>query len=164
MKFPTFSCAVLFPRWFCFNWCVWKWTLMIFLIDFLDLTFGDLLLKQIFEKWFLQLIVEFFNLEETGDYLCLQYTTYPNGIKRIITLGEDEPIVRNKNIQYANENIRPLTLNDLVLSLRQPAGSAATDDISCESNYLLDVMSSIGAATWTAILRLTWSVQPLCYT
>jgi hypothetical protein len=48
---------------------------------------------------FLWLIVKFFNLVHTGEYLCLHYMTYPNGVKRTITLGEDEAILRSKHIQ-----------------------------------------------------------------
>jgi hypothetical protein len=44
---------------------------------------------------FIQLIVEFFNLDDTGEFLCLRYMTYPNGVKRVITLGEDEAILCN---------------------------------------------------------------------
>jgi hypothetical protein len=63
-------------------------------------------------------------------------------------LGEDEQILCNKNIQDENGNVRPLTLNDLLLSLRLPAGTAVTEDISCNSNYMLDVMPRIGAAVY----------------
>ena len=61
-------------------------------------------------------------------------------------MGEDEQILCNKNIQDENGNIQPLTINDLVLSLRLPAGTVVTEDISCDSNYMLDVMPRIGTA------------------
>ncbi len=76
---------------------------------------------------FFQLIVEIFNFEETRNYLCLHYSTYPNGIKRIITLGEAKPVLHNKNIEDAK---------DLVLSIRLPAGTTVTEDISCDSNFV----------------------------
>jgi hypothetical protein len=41
---------------------------------------------------FIRMIVEFFTLDDTGEYLWLRYTSYPNGVKRIVTLGENEAI------------------------------------------------------------------------
>jgi hypothetical protein len=76
---------------------------------------------------FVQLIVEIFNFEETRNYMCLHYRTYHNGIKRIITLGEAEPVLHNKNIEDAK---------DLVLSMRLPAGTTVIENISCDSSFL----------------------------
>jgi hypothetical protein len=48
-----------------------------------------------------------------------------------------------KTIIEENENVCPLTLNDLILSLRLPVGTKVTKYISCDSNYILDVMPRI---------------------
>jgi hypothetical protein len=96
---------------------------------------------------FLRLIVEFFGLmEEVEPNLCLQYETFVRGNKQKKTLGEAEPILQNNNVTDEHGNNRPLTIDDLELSIRLPAGTAVTEDISCDSNYMLDVMPRIGAA------------------
>jgi hypothetical protein len=42
---------------------------------------------------FLHLIVEFFNLDDTGEYLCLHYMAYPNGVtlamRELVSVSQD---------------------------------------------------------------------------
>jgi hypothetical protein len=93
------------------------------------------------------LIVDAYDIsEEMKEQLCLRYDSFVNGTKRINTLGNDDEILHNKNITEENGTVRPLTINDLQLYQRLQAGSTVNEDISCDSDYMLEVMPQIGAA------------------
>jgi hypothetical protein len=86
----------------------------------------------------LRLIVDYYNLDEDiEDYLCLKYKTYGgNGQERIKILSEKETL-EGKILRQQDGIERALTLEDIDLYLKLPAGPIVLEDISCDSDYML---------------------------
>ncbi len=86
----------------------------------------------------LWLIVDYYNLDEDiEDYICLRYKTYGgNGQERIKILIEDGTI--EGKTQRQQDGLQcALTIADLDLFLKLPAGTIVIEDITCDYDYML---------------------------
>ncbi len=85
------------------------------------------------------LIVDIYGLDgDVKDLICLRYTTYSrnNGQAELKVMG-DEDTLENKILWQQDGLDRELTIEDLDLFLRLPVGTIITEDINCDSDYML---------------------------
>jgi hypothetical protein len=95
----------------------------------------------------LVLIVNYYELDkDVSQALCLRYNTYQGQQqqRRTITMRLHETL---EEIQITEEhgNVRRLTIDDLNISCFYPQGSFIEEDVTCNSQFMLDTMPTIGA-------------------
>ena len=96
------------------------------------------------------LIVEYFELPR-GTTLEMRYETYNEQIingarkKRIVYLSDDDIL---DDIQRVSKDglVTELTLDDIKLFHKRPAGTVIKNDVSCDSEFMLRTMPKVGAA------------------
>ncbi len=84
--------------------------------------------------------------DDIAEALCLRYTTHVGEEvnRRTVTL-RDEETLQGKSITLQDRTQRPLTIDDLNLYCYYPQGSIIEEDITCNSNFMLQTMPAIGA-------------------
>jgi hypothetical protein len=95
----------------------------------------------------LTLIVDYYDLDEdVAQALCLRYYTHQGQQRQrtTITMRLHETL-QQIEITEANGNVRQLTIEDLTISCFYPQGYFIEEDLTCNSQFMLDTMPTIGA-------------------
>ena len=95
----------------------------------------------------LALIVEYYELgEDVAQALCLQYTTHVGQQRNRwqVKMRNNETL---QGIIVTNEDVEeePLTIHHLMLSCYYPEGCWIKEEVTCNSQFMLDVIPTIGA-------------------
>jgi hypothetical protein len=98
---------------------------------------------------FLDIIADYFDMEdEVSERLCLSFDTLArvNVVTRHLNREKDseDELLYGRQIKNEDKTTRPLTINDLKLSVMYQQGDSRAKDCSCDSKFMMKIMPVVG--------------------